>query len=155
MHAVEGEQATVGAPSRPGAEEPGGGYRVQPLQRRGELVRRPRRRTGPGTFDVTPGREPVEQRAHVEQVPVEALAPGGRDRGDDRLVVGVDRGVDRAGLVPGDVRVVPRVEVRVGDPYPRVVREVPRLRPDLLEGAARDRGDRDRQIGRGSWRERA
>ena len=105
VHAVEGEQAAVGAAVRPGAEEPRGRDRVEALQRGRQLVRRPPVRPRPRAVDVAPRREPVEDPAHVEQVPVEAVAAGGLHRRDDRLVVGVDRGVDRAHLVLGEVRV--------------------------------------------------
>ena len=143
VHAVEGEQAAIGAPVGPRPEEPGVRHRVQRAQRAGQLVGGPPGRPRPGTVDVAAGREPIEDRPHVEQVPVEAIAAGGGDGADHRLVVGVDGGVDRPGLVAGDERIALGVEVLVGDPRPGVVGEVPGLRPDLVEGAAGDRRDGD------------
>ena len=145
VHAVEGEEAAIGPALRSGVEEPRGRDGVQREQLGREHVGLPPGRPGVGVGDVAPGGEAVEQATEVEQAPVEAVGASGPDRVDDRGVVGVDGRVDGPRLVLGQVRIASRVEVLVGDPGPRVVREVPRPGPDLGPDTAGHRRDGHRR----------
>ena len=149
VDAVEREQAAGGAAAVAVAgEEARVRDRAQRGQLRRERVRRPPRRARARVVDVAPAGQPVEHARDVEQVPVAPGVAAVADRVGDRLVVEVDRVVDGARLGGRDVRVLVRVEVGVGDPRARVVREVARARGDLAADAAGDRRDRDVRHGR-------
>jgi hypothetical protein len=146
VHAVEGDETTLGPSAVIGEEELGVGNRIEGGERRRQGIGAtdlvPPRRARRGVFEVAAVGQSVEHPGELEDVPVQSAPAGGSHGVDDGVVVLVDDAVDRPGLIPGQVRIVVTIEA-VGEPGVGVVIEVAAVVAQPVTDGLEQRDDGD------------